>query len=168
MSNSDAKPYAGAMLALFWLCLLAALVWGFSDYLDRRQQPESRDQGEYREVVLRSSRGGHYIAQGSINGKPVTFLVDTGATLVSVPAGLAAQLQLSPGRAGLAQTAGGTIKVNYTSLGSVRLGNIELRNVPASINPDMAGIDEVLLGMSFLRELELSHRHGELRLRQYY
>ncbi len=137
MTEAGGKRYAGTMLALFWLCLLGALIWGFSDYLDSRQQPEIRDQGEYREVILRSSRGGHYIANGSINGQPVTFLVDTGATLVSVPAGLARQLQLSPGRSGMAQTAGGPIKVNYTRLNSVRLGNIGLRDVAASINPDM-------------------------------
>ena len=52
------------MLILFWVGLMAALLWAFSDYLDQRRRVESSETGTYKEVLLNSSRGGHYIANG--------------------------------------------------------------------------------------------------------
>lgn len=167
MTDADTSQYGRTMLILFWVGLMAVLLWAFSDYLDQRRRVESSETGTYKEVLLNSSRGGHYIANGEINGQPVRFMVDTGATLVSIPATVARDLGLRAEGRGVAQTAGGPIEVGYTLLDKVRLGNIELENVPASINPDMPGIEEVLLGMSFLRELEVTHRNNELRVRQY-
>lgn len=168
MTDTDTSHYGRTMLILFWIGLMVVLVWAFSDYLDQRHRVESSDKGAYKEVVLGSSRGGHYIANGKINGQPVRFMVDTGATLVAIPANVARDLGLRSEGSGIAQTAGGTVRVGYTRLDQVRLGNIVLEDVPASINPDMTGIEEVLLGMSFLRELEITHRNNELRVRQYH
>lgn len=171
MKESGTEKYGFAMLLGFWLLLLALLVWAFTDLLDRRdnpnRDPSSLDRGHYREVVLSSARGGHYIANGEINHHPVTFMVDTGATLISIPEPLARQLGLNKLQPMTARTANGTVQVYRTRLDSVRLGNIELRDVAASINPGMASGDKVLLGMSFLRQLELRHQNGELRIRQY-
>ena len=116
------------------------------------------------EVVLKRGRGGHYVASGMINGNPVVFLVDTGATYVSVPLAVANRIGLKKGPAGLANTANGTVTVFSTRLGTVSLGHIELENVVASINPGMGG-EEILLGMSFLGYLEMLQRGDELRLR---
>ena len=118
-----------------------------------------------REVVLRQNRAGHYVASGGINGQPVTFLLDTGATSVSIPASVAGRLGLKRGAAMRAHTANGTVTTYATRLDEVRLGNISLENVRADINPHMLG-DEVLLGMSFLRKLEFTQRDRELTIRQ--
>ena len=64
-----------------------------------------------------------------------------------------------------AQTANGVVTTYRTRLTSVALGTIAISNVRAHINPGMTG-DEVLLGMSFLRDLELTQREGLLTLRQ--
>jgi aspartyl protease family protein len=93
----------------------------------------------------------------------VTFLLDTGATQVSVPEALADRIGLERGRRQQTMTANGVISVHTTRLESVRLGGIELRDVLASINPYMPG-DTVLLGMSFMQHLDMVQRDGSLSL----
>jgi len=118
-----------------------------------------------RELTLQRNRFGHYVASGNINDTPVVFLLDTGASDVSVPENLARQIGLKRGRPMMYQTANGTITVFATRLDKVDLGGIVLRQVRASINPNMQG-NEVLLGMSFLKHLEFSQRGNTLVLRQ--
>ncbi len=155
---------------LAWMVFLGLLTWGFSGLLDHQRNPNrevvsSLDSQGRGEVRLQRNRSGHYLANGAINGQPVTFLVDTGATTVTIPADLARRLALRRGPAFQAQTANGTVTVYQTTLDTVTLGAIALHDVRASINPGMGG-DEVLLGMSFLRGLELVQRDGELLIRQ--
>jgi aspartyl protease family protein len=159
------------MIAAAWLVLLLLLAVLFGDRLQELRNPNQQVQstvltGGVREVTLRRNRAGHYVATGLINGKPVEFLLDTGATTVSVPEGLARHLGLSRGPPMRAATANGVITTYATRLGSVTLGDIEVGNVGADINPHMGG-NAVLLGMSFLKNLEFTQRGNTLTLRQY-
>jgi aspartyl protease family protein len=158
------------MTVLAWVLVLGLLGAFFSGWMEKLNNPNqqvrtqlSRDGA--REVVLAQNRAGHYVANGTINGQPVTFLLDTGATSVSVPAGIAGSLGLVRGAPMRARTANGTITTYATRLDEVRLGNITLENIRADINPRMQG-EEVLLGMSFLRKLEFTQRDRELTIRQ--
>ena len=158
------------MTVLAWIVVLGLLSAFFSGWMEKLDNPNQQVRTQLsadgvREVVLRQNRAGHYVANGAINGQPVTFLLDTGATMVSVPAGVAARLGLKRGVALRANTANGVITTYSTRLDRVRLGDIELNNVRADINPRMQG-NEVLLGMSFLRKLEFTQRGRELTLRQ--
>ena len=168
------RPITGrtgaVMIVLAWVVVLGLMGLLFSDWLGDLRNPNqevrtARLADGVREVVLSQNRGGHYVASGSIDGHPVTFLLDTGATAVSVPASLARQIGLERGPALSVQTANGVITTYATVLERVELGNIVLHGVRASINPHMQG-DEVLLGMSFLRGLEFTQRSGELTIRQ--
>lgn len=133
--------------------------------VERRDNPNrGLDGAATGEVRLVQDRGGHYVAPGWINGRPVQFLLDTGATEVSIPAGVARRLDLRPGPARRVRTANGVITVHATVLERVQLGGIALEGVGAHINPHDRG-ETVLLGMSFLRRLELVQRGGELILR---
>ncbi|MDH3638260.1 MAG: TIGR02281 family clan AA aspartic protease [Gammaproteobacteria bacterium] len=159
-----------AMIYAAWSAVAVLLTWGFSEYLDRVRNPnqtvESRSAADgIVEVVLKRNRFGHYVATGSINGEPVEFLVDTGATTVSLPADLADRLHLARGVALPTQTAAGVIRTYATTLNTVQLGPILLTDVPASINPRAQG-DAVLLGMAFLKGLEFEQRGDELLIRQ--
>ena len=113
--------------------------------------------------MLKRNRLGHYVAPGKINNQPVTFLLDTGATAVSVPANVANNIGLTRGRSITVGTANGNIEVYQTTLKSVQLGNITLHEIRGNINPYMDG-DTVLLGMSFMRHLELTQRGDTLTL----
>ena len=158
------------MIFAAWIILLALLTVVFEGWLVRQQNPNaalvSTGGGKGPAVVkLKRNRQGHYLAPGFINGQKVRFLVDTGATDVNIPAAVAARLNLKRGYPTYAHTANGTITVYQTRLNSVRLGAIMLRDVRASINAHMQG-STVLLGMSFMQQLELNQRDGVLTLRQ--
>ncbi len=158
------------MTVLAWIVVLGLLSAFFSGWMEKLDNPNQQvrtalSADGVREVVLRQNRAGHYVANGAINGQPVTFLLDTGATTVSVPASVAGRLGLKRGVALRANTANGVITTYSTRLDRVRLGNIALDNVRADINPHMMGND-VLLGMSFLRKLEFTQRDRELTIRQ--
>ncbi|GGO81271.1 hypothetical protein GCM10011348_19910 [Marinobacterium nitratireducens] len=170
MNIPDNRPRRAGRLMWFaaWLSLLGVLVLGFEFWLERQYNPNSElaaisSEGPA-EVVLQRNRAGHYIAPGLINGQPVQFLVDTGATRISVPEGLAQRLGLKPGFASRVTTANGVATVFDTRLSEVRLGSIRLHDVPGNINPGMPG-DMVLLGMSFIKDLELVQRGDTLTLR---
>jgi aspartyl protease family protein len=95
----------------------------------------------------------------------VTFLLDTGATDVAVPQRLAARLGLEKGHASRSRTANGVVTTWRTVLDEVGIGPVRLQDIRASILPSMAG-SEVLLGMSFLKRLELVQKGESLTLRQ--
>lgn len=157
------------MLTAAWIIALGMLTWLFSAWQDRDRNPNHAVGGLIhadgaREVVLERNREGHYLASGRINGTEVRFMLDTGATLVSVPEKLAKQLGLEAGPPLEVETANGTVTAYFTRLNSVSLGNIALHDIRASINPHMEG-EEVLLGMSFLRKLEFTQKGDTLVLR---
>lgn len=160
------------MLGAAWIIgLLLAAQW-FSHWEASRNNPNrspvSQSDDGYVEVVLDRGRGGHYLSRGSINGRAVTFLLDTGATTVAVPARLVRELALPLGPPMRVSTANGEIDARYTRLDSVQLGEIQLHNVAATILPDTVNDDEVLLGMSALGKLQLSTQgNNQLVLRQY-
>lgn len=159
------------MIYAAWILLLALLTIIFNNYLDRQNNPNknvtyNRNANGVAEVKLQQNRYGHYLADGHINGKQVTFLLDTGATLVSVPESEARKLKLTRGSPFLVRTANGTITTYSTTLRRVSIGAIELKNVRAAITPQMEG-KEILLGMSFMKHLELIQRGNQLILREY-
>ena len=109
-------------------------------------------------VVLRRARNGHYLAEGKINGLPLVFLIDTGATDVAIGERTARAMGLEFGPRIQIITAAGPARAWATRLDRVSLGGLELRNVRAIITPGLGG--EVLLGMSFLKHFSL-HQEGE-------
>ena len=156
------------MVALAWILGIGLLWLLFDGYLDRLNNPnrhlEVSAGAERAELVLRSNPGGHYVAPGIVNGRPVTFMLDTGATLVSVPQHLGAALGLEPGARHQVRTANGTVTARATRIEELGLGPFHLRNVSAHLNPGMKD-DQILLGMSALRHFEFHQRNGTLILR---
>jgi len=166
MSSGPLYRYGSIAVSILFV---AGFTFIFGWLLDKQHNPNQsniiqRSSSGSSEVVLLRNRNGHYVASGRINGRAVQFLLDTGATNVSIPGHIAAALELQRGAAMLAQTANGTIKVYATRLDRVGLGDIEITNVAASINPAMKNND-ILLGMSFLGSLEIVQSGDTLRLR---
>ncbi|UVE17271.1 TIGR02281 family clan AA aspartic protease [Pseudomonas sp. LS44] len=171
MSEQGAGRRAGrVMWVLAWGAGLLLATHLFGLWEQRQHNPNRAPQsvrGEgYIEVRLLSSRGGHYLLDGQIDGQQVTFLLDTGATQVAIPAALAERLGLSRGAPIELSTANGRVTGWRTALARLHLGDIVLRDVAALIVPNMDG-DEVLLGMSALKQLEFTQRDGTLLLRQH-
>ena len=111
-------------------------------------------------VTLAADTRGHFVADGAVNGTPVRFLVDTGATTIALPGRDAMRLGLDyrKGERGITNTANGTVTVYRVRLDSVRLGPIELSGVEGIVIEH--GLDIALLGMSFLNRVEMK-RDGQ-------
>jgi aspartyl protease family protein len=116
------------------------------------------------EIVLTAGSGGHFTTDGQINGKAVSFLVDTGATSIALGQADADRLGISYKNAPrqFAGTANGRIPVNLVTLSSVRVGSVEIANVEAVIMP--TAMDRVLLGNSFLSRFQMKRDNDTLRL----
>jgi aspartyl protease family protein len=115
-------------------------------------------------IVLPMGAGGHFSAAGSINGKQVNFLVDTGATSVALSQGEANRIGLDwkRGRPGLSHTANGTVPVYAVNLTSVRVGDVEIANVAGVVIP--SDMPMVLLGNSFLNRFNMRRDNDVMRL----
>ena len=147
------------------LSLLGVLYLFFDSSLEARNNPNRQLQiAPGAELVLQRNRSGHYVFPGEINGQPVSFLLDTGATLVSVPAHLADRLGLVAGAPQQSVTANGTVMTRATQIGQLAFGPFRLSDVRANLNPGMTD-DQILLGMSVLRQLEFTQRGDTLELR---
>lgn len=120
--------------------------------------------GSGRQIVLSSGAGGHFTASGSINGQAAQFLVDTGATAVSISQSDAERMGLRyrEGRRIITQTANGAAPANMVVLDSVRIGDVTVRNVQAIVMP--AQMSHVLLGNSFLTRFQMRRDNDVLTL----
>ena len=109
-------------------------------------------------------RKGMYYVEGAIEGKPIGFIVDTGATLVSFSERHARELGIDyqQGEQTQAGTANGPVTAYHIRLRRVRAGRIELRNVEALVLPGNSP-SIPLLGMSFLNRVHLERR-GQVML----
>lgn len=157
------------MMFGMWIGLLGLFTLFFYNWQQDEFNPNQSIQSNINvqgqtELVLNANRQGQYIASGFINQVPVVFLVDTGANGVSIPEHIAKKIRLKRGRQMRFETANG-IAIGYqTKLASVKLGDIELKDISGSINPNV-NFDEVLLGMTFLKHLELTQKDKTLTIR---
>ena len=120
-------------------------------------------------VTLGADTRGHFITLGSINGGSVRFLVDTGATLVALPAAEARRLGINylQGQRGQMQTANGVAAGYRVRLDTVRIGDVEVNNVDAVVSENDA-LGVTLLGMSFLNRMEMNRDGQSMTLTKRY
>lgn len=167
-SEQSTNSFGTIMTVLTFVTALGLLIFIFDDILlsqvNPNRAPDSRMINGQATVVLQQARGGHYVTSGKINGQEVFFIVDTGASNVSVPENIAIQLGLEKGKSGRAHTANGTVTVYRTNIPELRIGDIRLYDVEGSINPGMEG-EGILLGMSVLKQLEFTQRGDTLILK---
>jgi aspartyl protease family protein len=171
MTEFDSTNKMGKIFSwLAWIFALALLVFIFQDVLDKQWDPNKEPQVSLNtqgkaEVKLRQNRHGHYVVHGEINEIPVVFLLDTGATQVSIPAHIAEELELKGYGESRVNTANGSITVYQTRIQQLSIGNIYLYDVSAHINPSMQS-NEILLGMSALKRVEFSQVGKQLIIRE--
>ena len=152
-------------IVLVWLAAGGAL-WGGFKWLQvherRALQPYSPTTGE---LQIARQRDGHFYVPGEVNRVPVLFLVDTGASAVSVSEALARQAGLPEGQAVTLRTANGERPGRLVLDVPVKVGPITLNNV--SVVTGMTGLPagQALLGQSFLRHFDIELRENDMLLR---
>lgn len=137
---------------IIWVLMLAMVVIAYASWgtLQSALMPGRAVQiGDTLE--LRRGRDGHFHAELAVDGRPVRFLVDTGASdlVLSLRDATAIGVDVEAlDFSGRAQTANGTVRTAAVRLGTVRLGDMVLRDVPARVNE--GELDVSLLGMAYL------------------
>ena len=158
------RPGSGAFsMAVLWLLIggavylmVRAFVPGFQPLQVRAPRAS--------EVLLSPDRSGNYTLPGSINGVPVTFLVDTGASAVSVSAAAARRMGLVGCQGMASQTANGRTTGCLALARELRFGPFSVRDVRVAVLPDMPA-GTALLGMNLLSHLQMIQQGGRLLLR---
>ena len=119
-------------------------------------------------LTLVADARGHYVVPGSINGAPMRFLVDTGATFISLGASDAKRARIDhlKGVPGMTQTANGITKVWKVRVSNVKVGSISLSDVEATVHEHDMPI--TLLGMSFLNRMEIKRDGQSMTMTQRY
>jgi aspartyl protease family protein len=115
-------------------------------------------------IVLTAGDGGHFLAQGSINGKAVQFMVDTGATAVAMGAAEAKRMGIdyTSGKPVRMNTANGQTMGYLLTLNSVRISDVEVQNVEAIVSQQ--AMPYVLLGNSFLTRFSMRRDNDQMVL----
>jgi aspartyl protease family protein len=167
MSNPHQTARWGALaIAAVWMAIAGALYWGFEYFEQSRQaklRPYSRGAGE---LVIPRQRDGHFHVRGEINRQPVTFLVDTGASHVSVSQALAEQAGLPQGAPMTLSTANGTRPGQLVRGVPVRAGDLVLNDASISVGLSGLPIDQALLGQSFLKHFDVEIGRDTMVLRR--
>ena len=146
-------------LVTLWLLLGLVVFLGIQWWL--RDQNQARFQAGNGSIELRRAGDGHYHWPGTINGRAVDFLVDTGATGTAIPAALARELNLALGDEVRSNTAGGIVRgreglADLTLQGGVRVDRLRITALPA--------LDGPLLGMNVMGRLHWQQRDGVLTI----
>lgn len=117
-------------------------------------------------VVLTADHQGHFFTTGTVNGVSVRFVVDTGASLISLGASDARRMGLdfNRGQKGISQTANGQTAISVVKLDSVRIGGITLHQVDAALHQHDMPV--ALLGMSFLNRMEMQRDGSRMTLKK--
>jgi aspartyl protease family protein len=118
-----------------------------------------------RNVAVQINEQGQYITTGSINGRPVSFLIDTGANVIAINSKMAASLGIDfeSGKSMETTTASGSVRSRAVMLDTVHVGEISVSNVQAVVLEGDFPVD-ILLGMSFLKNVKIEENAGLMLL----
>jgi len=121
-----------------------------------------------RSLVVRASQGGHFAVDARVDGRRIPFMIDTGASQITIRESDAARLGFHPKERDYSiriNTANGVGRAAEVELRMVEVGDIVVRDVRALVVPDNV-LSVNLLGMTFLSRVRWSHERGKLTLEQ--
>ena len=153
MSGSHAR------YAAFWLLVGGIGYLAFNAFVSPKVAVATRGTGT---VVIERSHDQHFYVEGAINGHPVTFMVDTGATVVSVNEELARKMRLGPGVPAIFDTAAGRVEGRIVPDATVQIGDIRVEGIRVGIN---SGGPAALLGQNFLNKIDLRQSPERMTVR---
>lgn len=111
--------------------------------------------------VIKQHANGHYFLDGQINGKDLSFVIDTGASAVSLPRSAAFLARISCKEHVQLQTAGGSASGCTAVIPTLKFGPFKMQDVPAIIAPNL---DQPLLGMNVLNQFKIVQNNGEMQI----
>ena len=112
-------------------------------------------------IIILADRRGHYSGSGMINNHKMEFMIDTGASSIAVPSKLAKQAGLQFGMPVVSNTAAGNVTAYQTTIPTLTLGSITLKNTHAVI---LDNLDQVLIGMTVLKQFKVTQFEGKMTI----
>jgi aspartyl protease family protein len=154
----------GATRALAWLAVAVGIYAGLVWY--ERHEAGSRIEvatvGADSSIAIRRDRDGHYRLPGTVNGEPVLFLIDTGATRTVIPRSVARRAGLEKIGSDVAKTAAGEVRLDLARADIGLAGGLRINALRVSVSPGVTV--EALLGMDVLGELRFEQDGRILRI----
>lgn len=139
-------------IVLFWLVIMGAVYGGIQQVMKPPQVTVSMAG----DITIPRARDGHFYVTGLVANQPVVFLVDTGATHVTVSTTIADSAGLGPGQATRFNTANGVIEGRIVANVPVSIGGATVSGVKVAVGLNGAGSDTALLGQSFLSKFHIT------------
>ncbi len=149
--NASALRWNTLAIVAFWLVVMAALYV----VMDRVRQPRAAVQAADGTLVIPRGSDGHFHVAGSINGQPVLFMVDTGASLVVVTEALARRAGLQGGQATQFRTANGVRQGRVVQAQSVAVRSFVVSGLSVGVGYSGDSVESALLGQNFLQHFEV-------------
>ncbi|PAT36819.1 TIGR02281 family clan AA aspartic protease [Vandammella animalimorsus] len=153
------------MIWLVWMLVIGAMYLLMDRLLAPAPAVQITSANGSAALQLPRHRDGHFYVQGAINGAPVQFMVDTGASLVSVSDALADAARLHGGRQTTFSTANGTRPGRVVRAASLRLGDFTLKNIEIGTGLNMGRGEPALLGQNVLRHFHVTMEGDTMVLR---
>lgn len=148
-------------IVVFWAVVMGLLYLLMTHYL----KPKPVTITASGDLVIARSRDGHFYAAGSVNGRPVRFLVDTGASLVTVSEPFARAAGIVGGMPTTFRTANGDLAGRIVSDVPVSLGPIDISGVRVGVGLVGGDAGDALLGQSFLSKFDITLTKEHMTLR---
>ncbi len=148
-------------MLVFWCVVMAGMYFAMAHYL-KPKQAQVLANGDLR---ITRAQDGHFYTTGTINGMPAVFLVDTGASLVSVSEQFAANAGLKGGVPTTFKTANGDRRGRVVGGNTVTIGPVVVTNIRVGVGLSAGADNEVLLGQSFLSRFNITIGQREMVLR---
>nr|WP_295775151.1 TIGR02281 family clan AA aspartic protease [Rhodoferax sp.] len=148
-------------IAVFWLVVTGVLYGVTTQYL----KPKPVTITAQGELVIPKSRDGHFYATGTVNGRAVTFMVDTGASSVVISEPFARHAGVAEGVPTTFHTANGNLQGRTVADVPVTVGPIQVSGVRVGVGLVGGDEDDALLGQSFLSKFDISMSRNEMTLR---
>jgi clan AA aspartic protease (TIGR02281 family) len=120
---------------------------------------------ENKALVIGQGNGGHYFVDGAVNDNYLNFIIDTGATVVSLPLAMAASAGVQCQKQALMRTGNGVTQGCTATVKKLQFGHFTLRYVEAVVLPNL---NQPLLGMNVLRQFRVEQDNGQMRLSKKY
>ncbi|MEF3076958.1 TIGR02281 family clan AA aspartic protease [Methylobacter sp. Wu1] len=128
-----------------------------------KEKPPEKDPEKkaHRELVVKQGANGHYFLEGSVNNKSLMFVIDTGASVVSLPASLASDAGMACKEKVIVDTANGQTDACTVVISELKFGHFVVKNAPARVVPNLS---QPLLGMNVLQQFNMKQENGEMRI----
>lgn len=112
-------------------------------------------------LALKQHGSGHYFVDGAINGKPLVFVIDTGASMVSLPSNAASAAGITCEKTALMETANGRTEACTAVIPELKFGHFVIKDAQSMIVPNLS---QPLLGMNILQHFKIAQDNGEMRI----